>query len=235
MSSRAERRLLVEQQILDLGRTQLATVGAAALSLRAIARDLGMVSSAIYRYVESRDELLTRLVVEAYRQLADEVDGALSGATVDGPRARLTIVARTFRAWALSHPAQFALLYGSPVPGYHAPSERTVEPGTRVMRTMLALLDHAAAARLLTVDDVLGVASPPRPLDARLPADLAAIRTDVGVELSDAELVFALALWTWLIGAVSQEIFGGFGADTFSAPEALFDAQLARQLAAVIG
>lgn len=228
MSSRAQKRQVVEQQILDRGRAQLASVGAAALSLRAIARDLGMVSSAIYRYVESRDELLTRLVIEAYDQLADEVDDALARAADDAdPRERLATLARAFRAWGLDHVAQFALLYGSPVPGYHAPSERTVAPGTRVMRTMLLLLDDGAAAGRPSID-----AGPSAPAPgAAVVGDLALIRADVGVELSDAELVFALTLWTWLVGTVSQEIFGGFGADTFAAPSSLFDAQLARLLA----
>ncbi|GAB19323.1 putative TetR family transcriptional regulator [Gordonia effusa NBRC 100432] len=220
MSSRVAKRQAIEAQILDLGRTQLATVGAAALSLRAIARELGMVSSAIYRYVESRDELLTRLVVEAYGELGDAVDAAVSK-TTDVPRERVYVLANAFRDWSIANTAQFALLYGSPVPGYHAPAERTVEPGTRVMRTLIGTLAQAAVVGELAVSG---------DVDAELTHDLAAVRAEVGVELDDAGLVFAVSLWTWLIGAVSQEIFGGFGSDTFSAPALLFDAQLRQRL-----
>ena len=64
------------QDITRIGRTHLATEGAAALSVRAVARDLGVVSSAIYRYVRSRDDLLTLLVVDGYNELGDAVDAA---------------------------------------------------------------------------------------------------------------------------------------------------------------
>ena len=73
LGKRAVKRLAVEADILRVARAHLATDGAAALSLRAVARDLGMVSSGIYRYVDSRDELLTRLIVDSYWSLAGAV------------------------------------------------------------------------------------------------------------------------------------------------------------------
>src|ERR1700682_2962173 len=76
MGKRQDTRDRIEGQIIELGRRHLATEGAAGLSLRAVARDLGMVSSAVYRYVSSRDELLTLLLVDAYSELADAVDRA---------------------------------------------------------------------------------------------------------------------------------------------------------------
>ena len=116
MGKRQESREQIEARIVELGRRQLVDRGAAGLSVRAIARDLGMVSSAVYRYVSSRDELLTLLLVDAYSDLADAVD-----------RARETVgdlwsddviaIARATRRWAVAHPARWALLYGSPVPG----------------------------------------------------------------------------------------------------------------------
>ena len=76
---RAANRARLEGEILRLGREHLAQVGPAALSLRAIARDLGMASSAVYRYVASRDELLTLLIIESYDAMADAVEAALAG------------------------------------------------------------------------------------------------------------------------------------------------------------
>ena len=128
-------------QIIELGRRHLVTEGAAGLSLRAIARDLGMVSSAVYRYVASRDDLLTLLLVDAYSELADAVDRARAAAGGSW-RDQLLAMARAARQWAVDQPASWALLYGSPVPGYHAPRERTVGPGTRVVG---ALFDAIAA------------------------------------------------------------------------------------------
>ena len=110
----------------------LATEGAAALSLRAVARDLGLVSSAVYRYVASRDELLTLLVVDGYDELGDAVDAALERVDTADFAGRLAAIGRATRAWALAEPATYALLFGSPVPGYEAPAEQTTGPGIRV-------------------------------------------------------------------------------------------------------
>src|SRR6195952_410375 len=131
------------EDITRIGREHLASEGAAALSVRAVARDLGVVSSAIYRYVRSRDDLLTLLVVDGYDELGDAVDQGLAEIPVDDHRERFLTVGRTVRAWALREPATYALLFGSPVPGYHAPAEQTTGPGTRVIGALVGI--YAAA------------------------------------------------------------------------------------------
>ena len=141
VGKRRDSRERIEAQIIELGRRHLVEHGAAGLSLRAIARDLGMVSSAVYRYVSSRDELLTLLLVDAYSDLADAVDRARD-AVREVWSDDVVAIAHAARDWAVAHPASWALLYGSPVPGYHAPAERTVGPGTRVVG---ALFDAVAA------------------------------------------------------------------------------------------
>src|SRR5690348_10582549 len=143
MGKRQESREKIEAQIIELGRRHLVTEGAAGLSLRAVARDLGMVSSAVYRYVASRDDLLTLLLVDAYGELADAVDAAAGGgnpavAAGGGWADRVVAMAHAARAWAVDQPARWALLYGSPVPGYRAPADITVGPGTRVITALLA-------------------------------------------------------------------------------------------------
>src|SRR3954468_13356834 len=137
---RARRRDDVTRRVRETGRRHLAEYGAAALSLRAVTRDLGMVSSAVYRYVGSRDELLTLLVVDAYTELGDAVDARLAGLSRAAWDTRVMAACQTVREWALREPARYALLYGSPVPGYEAPAEQTTEPGTRVVRTLVALV-----------------------------------------------------------------------------------------------
>src|SRR6478735_7224871 len=94
------------EDITRIGRQHLATEGAAALSLRAVARDLGVVSSAVYRYVRSRDELLTLLVVDGYNELGDEVDAALARAPVHDFAERFRTVGRAVRGWGLREPAR---------------------------------------------------------------------------------------------------------------------------------
>ncbi|WP_197501703.1 TetR/AcrR family transcriptional regulator [Mycobacterium sp. 852002-51057_SCH5723018] len=217
MGKREESRAQIEARIVELGRRQLVDRGAAGLSVRAIARDLGMVSSAVYRYVSSRDELLTLLLVDAYSELADAVE-----------RARETVgdlwsddviaIARATRRWAVAHPARWALLYGSPVPGYTAPAERTVAAGTRVVG---ALFD-AVAAGIATGDIRLTDDVAPQPMSS----DFERIRQEFGFPGDDRVIAKCFLLWAGVLGAISLEVFGQYGADTLTDPAAVFDAQL---------
>ncbi|GAB90382.1 TetR/AcrR family transcriptional regulator [Gordonia rhizosphera] len=223
-TTRAENRAAMEAEIRRLGREHLRTHGAAGLSLRAIARDLGVVSSAVYRYVPSRDELLTLLLVEAYSDLADAVEAALA-AGPDRPRQRLVAATRALRRWAVDDPSRWALLYGSPVPGYAAPPDVTIEPGTRVVAMLIAELGRAHRAGLVDTSTV--------PTPASLTDGFAAIRAAFDSDLPDAVLILATTLWATVIGAISLEVFGQYGPDTFADPAALFDAQVDRALQAV--
>lgn len=217
MGKRQESRQRIEAQIVELGRRQLATEGAAALSVRAIARDLGMVSSAVYRYVAGRDELLTMLLADAYSDLADNVEQAREEAD-DGWRTDVAAIAAATRRWALGEPACWALLYGSPVPGYHAPTEITTAPGTRVVG---ALFD-AVATGVATGDIVLTEHHVAQPMST----DLAQLRHEFGFPGDDALVIRCTVAWGWIVGAISLEVFGQYGADTFSDPAALFDEQI---------
>jgi AcrR family transcriptional regulator len=215
MGKRQESREKIEAQIIELGRRHLVTEGAAGLSLRAIARDLGMVSSAVYRYVASRDELLTLLLVDAYSELADAVDAAGAG----GPwRQRLLAMAHAARAWAVDQPARWALLYGSPVPGYHAPRERTVGPGTRVVGALFDAVAAGIAAGEIPQSNV-AAAQP-------LSADFDRIREEFEFAGDDTAVAKCFLLWAGLVGAISLEVFGQYGADTLAEPQSVFDTQL---------
>ena len=188
-----------------------------------------MVSSAVYRYVADRDALLTLLVVDAYTELADAVDAAMDGVR-GGLVAKVLVVARAMRDWAVAEPARYALLYGSPVPGYDAPTDVTSGPGTRVMVRLVGLLDDAAAAG----DVRTGAGAVPLP--RALVPDLAAARAQLGARaLDDATLARGVFLWTSLVGAVSAEVFGQLGEDTFRPPLALFEHQVRLALTVITG
>ena len=202
--------------VVRIGREHLAASGAAALSLRAVARDLGVVSSAVYRYVPSRDDLLTLLVVDAYDELGDAVEAAEAAVGRDDLLGRWRAVAAAVRGWALREPSRYALVFGTPVPGYRAPAERTTGPGTRVVALLLRLAADAEAAG-------------PRPatagaVPAALAADAARVRAEAGLEVGDEMLVATVLTWVSLFGAVSFEVFGQYGQDTFAEPARLFDA-----------
>jgi AcrR family transcriptional regulator len=206
--------------IIRLGREHLATHGAAALSLRAVARDLGVVSSAVYRYVANRDELLTLLLVDAYNDLGDAVDAAIAERPATDYVGRFCALGKAVRAWALREPARYGLLFGSPVPGYQAPAAQTTAPGTRVIIALIGIFDGAYRAGELASERPSAVVHP------ALSADLAAVRSELGVELPDALFARGTLVWTSLFGAVSFEVFGQYGADTFSARDELFEHHL---------
>ena len=225
MGKRQESREQIEARIVELGRRQLVDRGAAGLSVRAIARDLGMVSSAVYRYVSSRDELLTMLLVDAYSDLADAVDRARESVG-DLWSDDVIAIARATRRWAIAHPARWALLYGSPVPGYHAPAERTVPAGTRVV----AAFFDAVAAGIATGDIRLTDDVAPQPMSS----DFERIRHEFGFPGDDQVIAKCFLLWAGVLGAISLEVFGQYGTDTLTAPEEVFDAQL-QLLVGVLG
>ncbi|HEY1839702.1 MAG TPA: TetR/AcrR family transcriptional regulator [Mycobacterium sp.] len=217
MAKRRDSRERIEARIIELGRRHLVEHGASGLSLRAIARDLGMVSSAVYRYVSSRDELLTLLLVDAYSELADAVDGARD-AMPEVWSDDAVAIAHAARSWAIAHPASWALLYGSPVPGYHAPAERTVGPGTRVVG---ALFD-AVAAGIATGDIKLTDYHAPQPISS----DFDRLRQEFGFPGDDPVIAKCFAIWAGVVGAISLEVFGQYGGDTLSDPQAVFDTQV---------
>ncbi|MFB8076443.1 MULTISPECIES: TetR/AcrR family transcriptional regulator [unclassified Streptomyces] len=197
--ARARARIEITAAIKDEARTQLAAEGAAKLSLRAVARELGMVSSALYRYFPSRDDLLTALIVDAYDAIGAAAEKAAAETAGQRPLDRWTAVCRAVRVWAVAHPHEYALIYGSPVPGYSAPQD-TIVPASRVG---LVLIEAARSAHTGE-----GVALPPlpeglRPEAARLAADLAP-------DLPPALAVALVAAWSQLFGLISFEVFGHF-------------------------
>lgn len=207
--------------IVRLGRKHLATHGAAALSLRAVARDLGVVSSAVYRYVASRDELLTLLLVDAYNELGDAVDEAVDSLNDDDFAGQFKALGRAVRDWAVREPARYGLLFGSPVPGYQAPAGQTTTPGTRVIYRLVGILDAAYRGGGLTTTATAGV------VPSALSADFKAIRAELGLAVPDDLMAKGILVWTSLFGAVSFEVFGQYGADTFSARDELFEHHIA--------
>lgn len=187
------------------------------LSLRAVARDLGMVSSAVYRYFASRDDLLTALIIDAYNDLADAVDTAEGAVARTDYRGRWLALGAATRAWAVAKPAEYALLFGSPVPGYKAPAD-TVEPGVRPVRTFIQILVDAAEAGALRPTPGERLPRPTR--DA-----MAFMRSDLGVNLAEPVIFRAVTVWAMLYGSISFELWGRYGAD-FPNQGSILDHQL---------
>jgi AcrR family transcriptional regulator len=190
VASRRERnRIATLAEIKASARAQMAERGAAALSLREVARQMGMSSAAIYRYFENRDDLVTALIVDAYADLAVALDAA---AAAEAPTDRFLDLALAYRAWALNHPADYALILGTPIPGYHAPDAIT-RPAAH--RSMVRFVEVALAAGGRGAEPTAGGRTAEMP--ARGLADLPPAVRDL-----------ALAGWGQMHGLVSLELFG---------------------------
>jgi len=235
-TARERARAELTREIKEEAKRQLAATGADALSLRAVARELGMVSSALYRYYPSRDDLLTALIIDAYDALGDVAEQAAAGA---GPaRERWVAACHAIRDWARSNPHEYALIYGSPVPGYRAP-EATIGPASRVplafagiVRDALAAGELAAPREALPVTGVLAdqAVTLSEVLSRAAPAP-AAPGAPAGVP-PDA-IVRAVIAWAQLFGMISFELFGQF-VGSFEPADALFGYAVA-QLTAFVG
>jgi AcrR family transcriptional regulator len=194
-TARERARAELTQEIKDEARRQLAEVGAHGLSLRAVARELGMVSSALYRYFPSRDRLLTDLIVDAYNAIGEAAEAAARGE--GGPRDRWLATWHATRGWARAHPHEYALIYGSPIPGYEAPQD-TVAPAARVALALVGVLADA------DLRDVQGEIAP----ELRAQAETLAKLLEVSVP---AEAVARLIVaWTQLFGAIGFDLFGQY-------------------------
>jgi AcrR family transcriptional regulator len=199
-TARAVARRELTRAILDEARRQLTKVGPAALSVRAVARELGMASSAVYRYFATRDELITAMLVISYDDLGSVAEAADAGVRhrSDLPTRWLALT-RAVRGWAREHPHDYALLYGSPVPGYAAP-EDTIVPATRVIRVILDLVADAATAADPTS---------PRPSIPRTARRaVASARAFAGPAFSDEMIYRGLGAWSGLLGSLTLELFG---------------------------
>ncbi len=202
-SVRERTRAALTAEILEAARRQLARDGAAGISLRAVSREMGMASSAVYRYFPSRDDLLTQLIVDAYDSLGLAVERAEAEVARDDLAGRFRAVARALRRWAMAHEHEYALIYGSPVPGYSAP-ESTIPPATRVPRLLIAIITDGLTTGLLAVDA------------ADVPADAAFSLEPVVDSFRDPDagapplalVARGLMAWTYLFGAVSFDLFG---------------------------
>lgn len=187
---------------------QIAEAGASAISLNAIAKAMGLSGPALYRYFANRDELITELVTDAYRQLADAFHAAVEAKGSDP-----AVIAHAMRDWALAYPQRYFLIYGTPIPGYHAPDTTTEIAGELMGMLLDALADRDPG--------------PATAFDEHLDAH----RDWAESDLRAGTLRTALGLWANLHGVISLEIanhFTNMGFDTGQFFQSELDAMLGR-------
>jgi AcrR family transcriptional regulator len=201
-TARERARAELTAEIKERAMAQLSRDGGAAVSLRAIAREMGMSSSALFRYFPSRDAVLTALIVDSYDAIGEAAEEAEAAArrADGGVLERWVALCHGVRDWAVAHPHAYALIFGSPIPGYVAPQD-TVPPAQRVPMILVGLLSE-----LVTADGYDATSAEPLPPDVHRSLDPVAPMIPDGVPRD--LLARGIMAWTYLFGAVSAEMFG---------------------------
>jgi AcrR family transcriptional regulator len=177
---------------------QIAQFGAPALSLRAIARELGITAPAIYNYYPRRDDLVTALVTDAYTSFGDSQIAARDAVPADDLKGRLEAIGLAYRQWALDYPQRYQLIFGTPIPGYSAPVEQVMPAGARSLSALVSVLEALRAAGRLRADEF------PRP--APMFAGYFELWKKHGGEADLLSVSVAMLIWSRVHGLVSLEI-----------------------------
>lgn len=217
--SRRERaRAATTAEIVDTARRLLVGSGPSAVTLRAIAREMGMTAPGLYRYVASHEDLMSVLIAALYDELTGELEAARDAAGPD-TGVRVLATARAFRRWGLAHPAELGLVFGSPVPGYDAPADGVAhEAGRRFGTVFLGLFVELWARAPFPV-------RPDGEIAPGLLDELCAWAVP-GFDLPLGALEVFLRCWMRLYGAVVMEAFGQISFAVLDA-EPLFELELA--------
>jgi AcrR family transcriptional regulator len=230
-STRRQRlREATSQEILTVARDLLVREGAQAVALRAVAREMGMTAPALYRYYASHEDLLSALIVTIFDEVSDTLEAAMKapdGSVSDGDVVRRTFaVIRALRRWAVDHPAEFGLVFGTPVPGYDTPDEGPViEACRRFGGVFQVLFQEFYTLCPFAADDA--ELSPALEQQLRQYADF------FSATIPLPALAVLLSCWARVYGLISLEVFGHMQF-ALTDVEPLFEAELAH-MAMMIG
>ncbi|SQD97232.1 MULTISPECIES: TetR/AcrR family transcriptional regulator [unclassified Parafrankia] len=220
MTSTAPRRERVRQATIEeikaAAHAQLAEHGTAALSLRAVARAMGMTPSALYRYFDSRAALISVLAQDAYASLADALEAAFATAPTDDQAVRWLLVARAHRQWAKDSPTEYTLIFGPQPTDLTDHSEALINELERSVAVMFRCMAEAIAAGDID-PSVLEVELSPGLREQLLAWDCA--------DLSPAGTAACMSVWTQLHGLIALELFGHMP-EPLAGSQELFDQQM---------
>jgi AcrR family transcriptional regulator len=206
--TRAQQIPNLQEAIKDTAWKQIAETGAAALSLRAIARALKITAPAIYNYFPSRDDLVTALIIDAYTSLGDSQIAARDALPVEALEDRLQATGLAYRRWAITHPQWYQLIFGTPIPGYQAPMEQVRPFAARSLSVLVSVVEGLRLAGRLKVHSL--------PRISRKDKTQFEVWKKSGGEAGTLSLSVAILIWCRVHGIVSLEIAGDvppFGAD----------------------
>ncbi len=192
---------ITREEIKEAARKLMADKGTAGLSIRAIAREMNMTAPALYHYYASLNDLITALILDAFTRLAEALEAAAANESLKTSADKLTAVANTNRQWALTHPVDYQLIYGNPIPGYQQPTDLTYPPARRGFIVTARLF--AAAIDNGEIDLPAGYGKLPPAIEQSL-KELTQVE---GHELPLPALYLAATAWAKLHGHVMLELF----------------------------
>jgi len=176
----------------------IAEKGAASLSLRAIARELGITAPAIYNYFPRRDDLVTALIVDAFTSLGESQKESIQNLPKDDLSTRLSTLGLAYHDWATTYPQRYQLIFGTPIPGYEAPADITIPAAAGSLAPLIETIQAIFAAGRLRVDRFA-------PMTPELKSMLEAWSQFTAG--NDPEVLYtALVIWSRVHGLVSMEI-----------------------------
>ncbi len=194
------KRRAIVNRIKEVARAQMREEGSASISLRAIARELDITAPALYRYYPDRDALITDLIVDAFNALADAVEAAEQAQPPADYAERMYAAINAYRTWAVEHPTDFLLIYGTPIPGYVAPREQTVPAVQRTFVPFVRILFEADQAGVLTLPAEDEVDDP------AMRAHFEALARTDDVPISYRQVSIAIDVWHRLYGLIMLQI-----------------------------
>jgi AcrR family transcriptional regulator len=198
----------MQEAIKETAWRQIAELGAPALSLRTIARQLGITAPAIYNYYPRRDNLVTALIVDAYTSFGDSQLAARDAVPPEDLTGRLVAIGMAYRQWALDHPQRYQLIFGTPIPGYEAPLEQIQPSAARSLSALVSVIEALRLAGCLAIDTF-----PEAREDYKIGFEQ---WQTYGGQASVLSLSLAILIWARVHGLVSLEIEGkipAFGRD----------------------
>lgn len=220
MSRREKQHDHIREEVKAIARRHMAAQGTASLSIRAIGREMEITSQALYRYFPSRDDLITALIADAFNSHGAAVQQAVNALPESDLVGRLWAFVKSYREWALAHPIDFQLIYGNPIPDYHAPTN-IIDP----------IAENATAIGLVTLQQAIdgGVVVLPRQY-TELPVDVANTLIVpsqlLGQPISPAVIYLSTMVWGAMQGLIMLEMFGHIQSMTTD-PSAFYRHQMA--------
>jgi len=188
----------LSEAIKETAWNQIAEFGAAALSLRAIARELGITAPAIYNYYPDRDALVTALIVDAYQSFGDAQMAARDSVPQDNLLGRLMATGMAYRNWALTYPQRYHLIFGTPIPGYTAPVEQILPVAARSLSALVSVIDGLHVKGQLNAANFPEI-KPEHKVDFEM-------WKKFGGDFDALSLSVAILIWARVHGIVSLEI-----------------------------